>query len=200
MALISCPECNKQISDKATSCPNCGFPIKSNIVEWDIEDERQKEKEKRIFVDSLEEIKSLKKNHSRKKKSQGSKENGLSWTNFFWILAVTIIVLIIVLIKTDNEDYNYSSNSYSQKNYNLSNVKIKYSVRTLNVREKSDEKSKVLKTLKLNEKVLTAGNVQNGFITILKSDSSFLGWCADKYLKDSPLSKNQVEKAEKKKE
>lgn len=25
MALIDCPECGKQISDKAKSCPNCGF-------------------------------------------------------------------------------------------------------------------------------------------------------------------------------
>lgn len=25
--LISCPECSKQISDKAISCPNCGYPI-----------------------------------------------------------------------------------------------------------------------------------------------------------------------------
>lgn len=29
MALIDCPECNKEISDKAQSCPNCGFPINS---------------------------------------------------------------------------------------------------------------------------------------------------------------------------
>jgi len=27
MALINCPECNKEISDKAVSCPNCGYPI-----------------------------------------------------------------------------------------------------------------------------------------------------------------------------
>lgn len=27
MSLIKCPECNKQISNKATICPNCGFPI-----------------------------------------------------------------------------------------------------------------------------------------------------------------------------
>lgn len=27
MALIHCPECNKEISDKATTCPNCGYPI-----------------------------------------------------------------------------------------------------------------------------------------------------------------------------
>lgn len=30
MALINCPECGKQISDKANSCPNCGYPMASN--------------------------------------------------------------------------------------------------------------------------------------------------------------------------
>ena len=28
MALIDCPECGKKVSDKAVSCPNCGYPIK----------------------------------------------------------------------------------------------------------------------------------------------------------------------------
>lgn len=27
MALIKCPECGKEISDKAKSCPNCGAPV-----------------------------------------------------------------------------------------------------------------------------------------------------------------------------
>ena len=27
MALINCPECNKEISDKAMTCPNCGYPV-----------------------------------------------------------------------------------------------------------------------------------------------------------------------------
>lgn len=27
MALMTCPECGKEISDKANSCPNCGYPI-----------------------------------------------------------------------------------------------------------------------------------------------------------------------------
>ncbi len=27
MALIKCPECQNEVSDKATSCPHCGFPI-----------------------------------------------------------------------------------------------------------------------------------------------------------------------------
>ena len=29
--LISCPECKQQISDKALSCPHCGYPLKENI-------------------------------------------------------------------------------------------------------------------------------------------------------------------------
>lgn len=35
MALINCPECKKEISNKAESCPSCGFPInkkKTNII------------------------------------------------------------------------------------------------------------------------------------------------------------------------
>jgi len=29
MALINCPECGKQVSDKAMACPNCGVGIAS---------------------------------------------------------------------------------------------------------------------------------------------------------------------------
>ena len=32
MGLIKCPECEKDVSDQAESCPNCGYPIKSNDV------------------------------------------------------------------------------------------------------------------------------------------------------------------------
>lgn len=30
MALVKCKECGKEISDQATSCPNCGCPIAKN--------------------------------------------------------------------------------------------------------------------------------------------------------------------------
>lgn len=33
MALITCPECGKEISDKAQACPNCGAPINTPIEE-----------------------------------------------------------------------------------------------------------------------------------------------------------------------
>ena len=31
MALIKCPECGKDVSDKATACIHCGFPL--NVAE-----------------------------------------------------------------------------------------------------------------------------------------------------------------------
>ena len=31
MSLINCPECGKEISDKAKMCPNCGYKFKNNI-------------------------------------------------------------------------------------------------------------------------------------------------------------------------
>lgn len=33
MALIKCPECGKEISDKATICINCGLPLKQNDLD-----------------------------------------------------------------------------------------------------------------------------------------------------------------------
>ncbi len=43
MAIIKCPECGKEISDKAASCPNCGFPL--------IKGQPEKEKPKEYTVE-----------------------------------------------------------------------------------------------------------------------------------------------------
>ena len=32
MALITCPECGKEVSDMAKMCPNCGYPINDPTV------------------------------------------------------------------------------------------------------------------------------------------------------------------------
>ena len=46
MALIKCPECGKEISDRAKKCPNCGFPIKRKNVRT----LKKKKKSKSIFI------------------------------------------------------------------------------------------------------------------------------------------------------
>ena len=35
MAFIRCPECGRKISDRASACPECGYPVKK---EWDVID------------------------------------------------------------------------------------------------------------------------------------------------------------------
>lgn len=33
MAIIQCPECKKEVSDKAQFCPSCGYAIGATVVE-----------------------------------------------------------------------------------------------------------------------------------------------------------------------
>ena len=42
MALMKCPECKESISDKASFCPHCGFPITENTTETTYEIEKGK--------------------------------------------------------------------------------------------------------------------------------------------------------------
>lgn len=39
MALIKCPECGREISDKAGSCPHCGYPINNGENSTDKKEE-----------------------------------------------------------------------------------------------------------------------------------------------------------------
>lgn len=33
MGLAKCPDCGKDVSDQASSCPNCGHPVKAVVIE-----------------------------------------------------------------------------------------------------------------------------------------------------------------------
>ena len=33
MALIKCPECGKEVSDKAPACPSCAYPLQATTIE-----------------------------------------------------------------------------------------------------------------------------------------------------------------------
>jgi predicted amidophosphoribosyltransferase len=46
MALIECPECKKNVSDMASSCPDCGYPIKSTLMKARASDNILKAKER----------------------------------------------------------------------------------------------------------------------------------------------------------
>ena len=48
--LIKCPECGKEFSDKAQSCPNCGVSIETAL---DIIKEQEKKKKKLRITELL---------------------------------------------------------------------------------------------------------------------------------------------------
>lgn len=77
MALIKCPECGKEISDKAVSCPNCGCPtIDVERIE-DTKEEAEKSHEgKDDFSDIYRASKNFKKNHNNHKKASSKSKNG----------------------------------------------------------------------------------------------------------------------------
>jgi hypothetical protein len=52
--LISCPECEKQISDRAASCPNCGFPIAEHLESEKEEKAREADRASRQHVGEVD--------------------------------------------------------------------------------------------------------------------------------------------------
>ena len=77
MSLIKCPECGKEISDKSTSCPNCGCPVSVP-------------KESDVFLDAKKFNKESKK---IKKDSGGKGESGTARMTFGIILIVLSFIV-----------------------------------------------------------------------------------------------------------
>lgn len=44
MALIKCPECRNMLEDNKDICPNCGYPIKKELLK-----EKKKERERKTL-------------------------------------------------------------------------------------------------------------------------------------------------------
>lgn len=91
MALIECPECKKQISDKAENCPNCGFPIA---------------KEKETFEKNLNDsVHKAEENTEPVKKTGFFKDKKVP----FIPLLIGIMLFMIVLVPFTSNYRNYHS-------------------------------------------------------------------------------------------
>ena len=53
MALIKCPECGKEVSDSAKSCPNCGWLKESKVIIYGITQRFLIGGTLKIFVDGI---------------------------------------------------------------------------------------------------------------------------------------------------
>lgn len=82
MALIKCPECQKEVSDSAVSCPSCGFGIAAHVKK-----EQNPSNHKTV---------AKKKSHTKADSSSESKK--ISKRNIIAILFVAIIAIIIIVV------------------------------------------------------------------------------------------------------
>jgi len=57
MALVRCPECSGQVSDRAASCPKCGYPLgqEKSFADF-LADSRWKARSAGLAADSLEAV------------------------------------------------------------------------------------------------------------------------------------------------
>lgn len=98
MALISCPECSKSVSDQSNSCPNCGFPIARLYPFRDILPSLSKEESTNNKADLL-----VKKHQVRKpkKKARHSKISDL--------FAGLLIIFLVYQLATCSGDESQDS-------------------------------------------------------------------------------------------
>lgn len=103
MALIKCPECGKEVSDKAGKCPNCGYPI-----------EVSKSKEEHEEVDKSQIEFEGNKNNIREKRKPNKK---------IIILGLCIVFVIILgtalyMVKTaDSRKYSVAQKLYEEEKF-----------------------------------------------------------------------------------
>lgn len=88
MALIKCPECENEISDKANVCPNCGYQVGDYLREEKerLEKEAQERQRKEKKEKQAEEMQVL------KNKLFGSKKKRIAW-----VVAILLLIAVCIL-------------------------------------------------------------------------------------------------------
>lgn len=67
MALIQCPECCQTVSDKATKCPKCGYPIQSSSGVEIMRNGEQKTNNEELILDTSDSSSIMEKPVKKKK-------------------------------------------------------------------------------------------------------------------------------------
>lgn len=111
MALVSCPECKKEISDQAKTCPHCGFPIEK------IRNPFLKTNETRITPPPLPSIQNHQSISSINSQEDSSSQNSKIVTKLFnlflWVVIIGIPVMFFVNI---NSNTNQSTGIETKSN------------------------------------------------------------------------------------
>lgn len=104
MALIKCPECGHQVSDKASACPNCGCPIAF------ANSQPKSQTAQSITAKPVKEPEWVKKYKSKAKKRN-------TRIIISWVILIILGIVFTLLLCFDKEavHYAYSRTSYHSK-------------------------------------------------------------------------------------
>ena len=77
MALINCPECNKEVSDKAEICPNCGFGVAKYVKRQKEILKIQEDAEKEAYLYVKQKKREERETAERKKREEIDRKNSI---------------------------------------------------------------------------------------------------------------------------
>jgi uncharacterized membrane protein YvbJ len=88
MAIIKCPECNKEVSDTAKVCPHCGYKVRKSVIEQakreirlnQVAEEREARRQKKI-------------EHANPEYQKKSKKRIIGWS----ITAIVAVVVVLII-------------------------------------------------------------------------------------------------------
>lgn len=120
MALINCPECGKEISEKAGSCPNCGCPL--NTIEKVVE-----ESKKTDGVHYARPTGSLPKREEKKQKKKT------------WVWIVVGVIVLFVLVGSSGENSEDVKEVAVEEKTNEEAVAEEKSIEEVTVEEATEE-------------------------------------------------------------
>lgn len=120
MALIKCPECGKEISDKAPACIHCGYPmeeiVKKNSMDIVVDDtteiKEDEEISQQIIVDETGTAYAIAADKQNDVKSDVvSDDSSSKWMIWFVVGAIALIIFALV-IQNVNENKKQQAIAY----------------------------------------------------------------------------------------
>ncbi len=104
MALIKCPECGKEVSDKAKACPNCGYPVAS------IKIKKETPIQAEDSAGNGESLEANKKHQTAVKKKKSKTIIGLSAA--IVVIAAILLVTLVIIPRNNYLNEKYAVGSY----------------------------------------------------------------------------------------
>ena len=134
MALIECPECGKQISDKSKVCIHCGYPIEEmKSVSLKLDNEHKMDRvcpycnsksiDQQGYCNDCGMHTVIKENNTEKKVKKKKKKRG-GCGNILWFVLIIVLVLLVFQSNKDSVDMSFGGQELGDFDYNIDENKI----------------------------------------------------------------------------